>query len=120
MEEKRDDSLSNRDNCIQKERQMYFEFLTMVASSVKLMLDRACSNYHDWDIRWVENWLDCQSQKVVGSGSESSWRSLSGFDSGAWPDNRTDCLISEVTIGTKSGGAVNKPSHRARPSCTGT
>lgn len=71
MGEKRDDSLSNRDNCIQKERQMYFEFLTMVASSVKLMLDRACSNYCHLDIKWVENWVACQSQKLVGSGSES-------------------------------------------------
>lgn len=68
---------------IEKERQIYFEFLTMVASSVKLMPDRACSNYRDLDIRWVENWLDCRSQRVVGSASESSWRSLSGFDSGA-------------------------------------
>lgn len=38
------DSLSNRDNRVQKERQIYFEFLTVVASSVKLMLDRACSH----------------------------------------------------------------------------
>lgn len=81
MGEKRDDSLSNQDNFIQKERQTCFEFLSTVASSVKLMLDS--SDYRDLDIRWVENWLHCQSQRVVVSGSESSSRSLSGFDSGA-------------------------------------
>lgn len=57
MGEKREDSLSNRDNSAQKEIKIDFEFLTMVASSVKLMLGRACFNYCDWCIRWVENWL---------------------------------------------------------------
>lgn len=33
---------------------------------------------------------------------------LPDFDSGAWPDNKTDCLVSEVTSGTRSGGAVNR------------
>lgn len=49
--EKRDDSLSDRDSCIQKEKQIHFQLQTMVASSVKLILDRASSNYYDLDIR---------------------------------------------------------------------
>lgn len=48
--EKRDESPSNKDSCIQKEKEIHFQFLTMVASSVKLMLDRACPNYCDLDI----------------------------------------------------------------------
>lgn len=44
-------TLSNRDSCIQKEKQIHFRFLTMVASSAKLMLDTACPNNCDLDIR---------------------------------------------------------------------
>jgi len=28
----------------------------------------------DWTVRWVENWLNGQSQRIIISGAESKWR----------------------------------------------
>lgn len=27
-----------------------------------------------WTVRWVENWLNCQAQRVMSSSMKSSWR----------------------------------------------
>lgn len=29
-------------------------------------------------VRWVENWLSCQAQRVVVSGIKSIWRTVTG------------------------------------------
>lgn len=114
MRGKRDDSLSNRDNCIQKERQIYFEFLTIVASSVKLMLVRACSNYRDLDIRCVENWLDCQSQRVVQSPARGVCQVLIQEH-----DLTTGQIASSVRSSVILSQGEQSISSRAGPSCTG-
>lgn len=39
-------------------------------------------------VRWIENWLSCQAQRVVTGGTKFSWRTVTGgvspeYDSGA-------------------------------------
>jgi len=31
---------------------------------------------NEWSVRWIENWLNGRTQRVVISGMESSWRSV--------------------------------------------
>jgi len=32
----------------------------------------------EWSVRWIENWLNGRAQRVVISGTESSWRPVTG------------------------------------------
>jgi len=31
----------------------------------------------EWSVKWIENWLNCRTQRVVVSSAESSWRLVS-------------------------------------------
>lgn len=33
-----------------------------------------------WTVRWTENWLNCEAQKVVINSTTSSWRSTYSGD----------------------------------------
>jgi len=42
----------------------------------------------EWSLRWIENWLNGRTQRVVISGAESSWRPVAGSGSpgvNTWP-----------------------------------
>ncbi|KAK4816991.1 hypothetical protein QYF61_025911 [Mycteria americana] len=60
-------------------------------------------------LRWVENWLNGQAQRIVISGTKSSWRPAKSCPFSYDLDVGAECALSRFPYDTKLGGVAGTP-----------